>query len=114
MKRLNRCHIAIVLSAFFAALLPALAADDYVHLYGSPAPETAATRSIVISPDTRYVNVEGGEIILFAINGSSFAWHFNAARTVGAFDLNAVAPPNALKHTVRAYVSPDPHYLTAP
>jgi hypothetical protein len=86
-------------------------ARSYVHLFGQSAPESMANYTIVIRPETRYVNVEGGEVVRFIIGSQSFTWHFNVARTVGAFDLNEVAPPGMLDHTVRAYVAPDPLYL---
>ena len=56
-------------------------------------PYQAAVRTIPISPNTNYVNVEGGEIIRFVSGDQEFAWHFLVARTVRAFDLNEVAPP---------------------
>lgn len=87
-----------------------VARTSYVDLYGLPAPAAAAVRTIVVGPDTRYVNVEGGEIIRFVANGREFGWHFLVARTVNSFDLNEVAPAGVLDHPVRAYVSPDPRY----
>ncbi|RZI44737.1 hypothetical protein EGT07_04835 [Herbaspirillum sp. HC18] len=101
---------AIVL-ALACALPCAASARSYVYLYGDPAPDTAAGRTIVITPETRHINAEGGEVIRFIVGDRSFAWTFNVARTVNAFDLNEVAPPGLLDHKVRAYVSPDPKYL---
>lgn len=88
-------------------------AKDYRYLYGTPAQDSAATRTVTIGSDTRYVNVEGGEIVRFVADGNAFTWHFNVARTVSSFDLNDVAPAGFLQNTVRAYVTPDPRYLGA-
>jgi hypothetical protein len=100
----------ILLLAFFIGGLTGCA-NKYVDLLGQPAPVTAAQRTIVINPDTKYVNVEGGQIVKFVVGDKAFAWDFFVARTIGAFDLNAVAPPGMLDHPVRAYVSPDPRYI---
>lgn len=92
----------------------AFAADNkYVRLFGDPATDAYATRTIVITPETRYINAEGGEVIRFVVGDRSFAWSFNVARTVKAFDLNDVAPPGLLQNKVRAYVSEDPKYWEA-
>ena len=106
-------------SAFFsaaicAALLSACAPLAYtprLDLLGDPAPVTAATRTIVIVPGTRWVNVTGGEIIKFVVDDKSFAWNFDGAEYAPAFDLNLTAPPGLLDHEVVAYVAPNPLYL---
>jgi hypothetical protein len=87
---------------------------SYIDLYGQSAPPAAAERTIVITPATRYVNVEGGQTVNFVVGDRQFAWSFNVARTVHSFDLNEVAPPGMLNHAVRAYVTPDPKYIDAP
>jgi hypothetical protein len=70
----------IVIKAFslllLSAILAACAPIDYssrLDLLGDPAPVYAATRTIVITPDTEYVNITGGEIIRFVVNDKSFA-----------------------------------------
>lgn len=103
---------AIPLQAFFMLLaLNGCATRTPVELYGEPAPVSAAQRTIVISPDTRHVNVEGGEIIRFVAGGKEFGWSFNNALSVNSFSLNAVAPPGLLNQPVHAYVSRDPRYI---
>ncbi len=82
-----------------------------IALLGDPAPPEAATQTIVITPDTKWVNVTGGDIVKFVVGDKSFAWTFNVARGVGMFELNRVAPPGMLDHRVEAYVAPDPRYL---
>ena len=105
---------AAIASLLLTATLPGcVTRTSYVDLYGMAAPPQAAVRTIPIAPNTNYVNVEGGEIIRFVSGDREFAWHFLVARTVRAFDLNEVAPPGILDHTVRAYVSPDPRYIGA-
>lgn len=101
-----------VLAAFVAAtmLMAGCAGPPRVELYGSPAPSAAAQRTIVITPETRWVNVEGGEVVNFVVGDKMFAWDFYVGYTVTHFDLNLVAPPGVLQQRVTAYVSPDPRY----
>lgn len=87
----------------------------YTDLYGREIPPAAwVDRTIVLTPETRYINVEGGQSVRFIVGDKTFAWHFIVARTVDAFDLKEVAPAGLLDHTVMAYVSPDPKYLSVP
>ena len=79
-----------------------------VTLLGDPASPASASRTIAIYPDTRYVNVTGGEVVKFTVGDKSFAWNFNGRPT--SFDLNAVAPPGLMDHRVRAYIAPNPLY----
>jgi hypothetical protein len=79
-----------------------------LDLYGSSAGAGMATRTIVIAPGTSYVNVTGGEIIRFDVDGKSFVWNFNGQRS--SFDLARIAPPSVLTRKVTAYVAPNPMY----
>ena len=76
-------------------------------LYGRTAALSAATRSIVILPTMRYVNVTQGEVIRFVADGAEFAYFFSSPNTA-AFDLRKVAPEGALKRAVTVYVRVDP------
>jgi len=102
-------------SALLTALLTAACAFPdgsmaRLDLLGSPAPEAAATRTIVITPDTRHVNVIGGDIVKFVVGHKSFTWNFNGAQHIAPFDLSQTAPPGVLDHKVMAYVEPNPLY----
>ena len=79
-----------------------------ITLLGDPASPASASRTIAIYPDTRYVNVTGGEVVKFTVGDKSFAWNFNGRPT--SFDLNAVAPPGVMDHRVKAYIAPNPLY----
>ena len=105
-------HVHIPIAAI--ALLPACAqfgAEPEVRFLGDPAPDTAATKVIEIGPDTRSVNVTGGDIVKFVVDGKSFAWVFNVATQVSRFDLSRVAPPGMLNRPVFVYLAPDPRYI---
>jgi len=100
---------ALMLSAI--ALTGCATHNQPIELYGSPQPPSPYGRTIVIAPDTRYVNVTGGETVNFVVGSKTFAWNFFVARTVSNLDLNAIAPPGVLDHPVRVYVAPDPRYI---
>lgn len=108
LKALFSAGLVLMLSAGGVA---AIAAGNRVDLLGDPASPSAATRTIVIKPDTRYVNVTGGETVKFIAGDKSFAWNFNVAETIFSFDLNQVAPPGVLDHEVKAYIAPNPLYI---
>ncbi len=80
------------------------------ELLGDPAPVSAATRTIVITPNTKYVNVTGGETVKFVVGDKSFAWNFDASQYFAPVDLRRIAPPNTLDHPVTAYLEPNPLY----
>ena len=77
------------------------------YLIGRPALPAEATRSITITPSTRFVNVSYGEVVDFKTpNGQEFAVRFDVGQSVSSFDLQRVAPAGALDHQVTAYVVP--------
>ena len=81
-------------SANAAALLP-----DVV-------PTASATRTVVITPSTKWINATDMETVEFDSNGHQFAVDFDGLSS--NFSLNAVAPAGALDHPVRAYVHAAP------
>jgi hypothetical protein len=83
--------------------------DPAIDLLGGPGSASTITRTIVIKPETSYVNVTGGEVIRFEVGDKSFVWNFNGQRS--SFDLARVAPPAVLNRKVTAYVAPNPMYL---
>lgn len=99
---------------FIASALYACAPMDdstRADLLGDPAPLSAATRTIVITPATSAVNVTGGEIVRFVAGDKTFAWNFDGSTSAAAFALNLTAPAGTLDHTVMAYVAPNPLYI---
>jgi len=69
-------------------------------------------RSITIGPNTKWINVNAGEIVRFVdqASGKSFIWKFGTvAKGDGGyrFDLTTVAPPGILNGPVIAYVASD-------
>src|SRR5437016_914939 len=93
---------AVAVLALSAASLSAVALTN-ADLYGEAASPAAAERTIVIGANTRFVNVNHGEIIKFVANGREFAWDFDGVPQ--AFDLKQVAPQGALDHNVRVHIA---------
>ena len=84
--------------------------NQEIALWGDPAPASAAMRTIVIGPNTKYVNVEGGEIVTFIAEGKTFTWNFAPQGSL-YFELNKIAPPGTLDHPVMAAVAAPQRYL---
>jgi hypothetical protein len=106
---------SLFLSILALALLASCASrSDYaprLDLLGDPAPVEGATQTIVISPDTKWVNVTGGDTVKFIVGDKAFAWSFSGPQSVSSFALNHVAPAGILNREVIAYVAPDPRYV---
>jgi Heavy-metal resistance protein CzcE len=96
--------------ALFAATMVASSAvfalDQPVKLLGNQVSPDQATRTIVIKPNTKYVNVTMGDVVKFTANGKSFAWNFDGPPGVDNFKLNRVAPAGMLDRPVTVYISP--------
>jgi hypothetical protein len=88
--------------ALSAASLSA-AALTFGDLYGEPADASAAERTIVVTPGTKFVNVKHGEVVKIVAGGKEFAWAFDGLPQ--AFDLAKVAPSGAIDHSVRVYIA---------
>ncbi|MGZ3236038.1 MAG: CzcE family metal-binding protein [Burkholderiaceae bacterium] len=106
-KMLSPIFIAMLLLTSCAAIVDQ---DRVMSLWGDSAPLSAATRTIVIDSNTKYVNVEGGEIVKFIAGDKTFAWAF-APQGGAYFELNKIAPPGALDHRVMAASTVPERYL---
>ena len=102
---------AVAALLFFSALFSGCATEPRADLLGAPGTASAATKTIVIMPSTKSVNVTGGDIVNFIVGDKSFAWAFNVGNSVSSFELNRVAPPGILNQQVQAYVAHDPKYI---
>jgi len=70
-------------------------------LYGEPAASDATPeRTIVVTPQTKYINVTHGEIVNLKIGSQQMAWNFDGMAQ--PFDLAKIAPE--VDHNVRVYV----------
>ena len=99
---LTRFVPAVASIALFAVSLSAFALND-ADSYGRAANPAAANRTIVVGPNTRYVNVTRDEIVKLVVNGQEFAWHFDG--TLSSFKLSAIGSRDAVAQNVTVYVA---------
>ncbi len=106
---------SIAALAFSAASLSAGAALKPSDLFGEPARAPPAERAIItavpdrtitITDDTKWVNVNHFEVIRFVSSGREFAWYFDGIAQPRPFDLAQIAPAGFVGHSVTVYVSP--------
>ena len=71
-------------------------------LYGAPADASAADRTIVVTPATKFVYVKHGEVVKIVAGGKEFAWNFDGL--LQPFELAKIAPQGAVDHPVRVYL----------
>ncbi len=88
--------------------LSACAADS--SMLGQSEPAGYATRTVVVGPDTTYINVDRGDVVKFVVGDKSFSWSFDTPSTISEVTLNQVAPAGMLDHTVKAYIKRIPVY----
>jgi hypothetical protein len=92
---------AFAVLALSAASLSANALTNG-DMYGEAANASYAERAIVVTPQTKFINVTHGEIVNIKVGSQEFTWDFDGLAR--PFDLNKIAPEGALDHSVRVYV----------
>ena len=103
MKTLRTFGSPIALAAALALAAPLLVAN-------ATASGLSVDRTIVIDTSTRWVNVDGGDVIRFIVNGQSIDYRFNSYTHSRVYDLGKIAPAGALNRSVKVYVSPDDRF----
>jgi hypothetical protein len=103
MKTLHTFGSPIVLAAALVLVAPLLVANATASGLG-------VDRTIVIDSSTRWVNVNGGDVIRFIANGQSFDYRFNSYTQSHVYDLGKIAPTGALNRSVKVYVSADDRF----
>lgn len=101
MKKLITAGILTLSCASFT--LTACAADSSMLGQGQ-VPAGYAERTVVVGPETRYINVERGDLVKFVVGDKSFSWKFNAPTTISEVNMSEVAPAGMLNHEVKAYI----------
>ena len=95
-----------LLGASFGAFANVTDAD----MLGKAAPESAAQRTIVINPGTKWVTAQRGEVVRFVVNKQEFAWDFDALSS--SFDMKRIAPAGALDRKLVVYIWPNAEDLS--
>lgn len=112
MSYINK-HIAAACWLALLSPLAALASHSAMptdHALGNPAAAGAASRTIVITPATRSVNVEKDDVITFTADGKSFTWQFDTLRDDVSFELGAIAPKDFSAQAARVHVASNSLY----
>lgn len=103
----------IILLAASAILLAGCAGihdqGDRIDLWGTPVTAEAATKTVVITPDTKYVNLIGGDVVRFVVGHQSFTWSFDGIYFPAAVDISKISK-GLLHRPVIAYVEENPMY----
>jgi hypothetical protein len=81
---------------------------------GTPAEGRSYDRKVLIGVNTKFVNVDDGQVVKFVVHepdgaDKSFTWHFDVGRETVA-DLGKLAPVGVLGRPVKVYVGPNPRY----
>lgn len=106
---LNRAAILILSTAIAAGASAAGPTGDRAD-FGTAVADSAAERTIVVKPNTKYVNVTDGETVKFAVDGKEFSWHFRTWPSTNQFPLEKIAPKETLASGVTVYVARNPLY----
>jgi len=112
MKLLIPSIAALTLSAATLSAGAALKPSDLLgERAQAPSAERAivtavADRTITITGNTKWVNVNHYEVVRFAANGSEFIWYFDGMAQPRPFDLSEIAPAGFVEHGVTVYVAP--------
>jgi hypothetical protein len=109
MKKSNIAAIAL-LTTLFAGSASALGLSHTSADFGAPAATQAATHTITIQADTKYVRVENGDTVQFDVNGKTFTFAFNTLTGETSFELSRIAPQGVDVPQVRVFVLPNPLY----
>lgn len=84
--------------------------DVTPKIYGMPAAESTAQRTVDINGDTKSVNVVNGETIKFNVDGKPFTWKFDLYHQEGVLNLATILPQDLRADGVKIYVAEDPVY----
>lgn len=100
---------SLALGAIVALWLagPVCAQGAPAHLRGSAVPSAEATRTITITPDTRFVNAMQGETIRFLVGGAEFTWRFDGP-VLRPMDLQEIAPTGLISRPLTVYLARQP------
>ena len=110
MKLLVPALAVLTLSAVSLSAGAITRADVYGERAQAPAAQSifsaVAGRTITVTGETKWVNVEHGEVIRFVSNGQEFTWYFDGLAQPQPFDLAQIAPAGFTAQRVAVYVSP--------
>ena len=99
-----------IASAAFSADANATGLVRTPESYGAAAPARATAKTITITPETKWVNVNDGDTVTFVKNDKAFTWHFATLRRAEDLQLSKIAPADFMLGNVVVYVDTNPLY----
>jgi hypothetical protein len=112
-KLLLASAASLILAAGLSACATRDSANNYAGFSGSAVQPSSTYRTVVIGPDTSYVNVTQGDVVNFVIGGTNFTWNFDVSSNIHEIDLNKLAPAGTLNHVVKVYIEQNDIYKGA-
>jgi hypothetical protein len=110
---------ALAACCMLSLAVPARAesAAPYRSQFGASVDEGKYDREIVITADTRWINVVAGQKIRFVIvdaagGNAAFTWHFDTFGNRVA-DLSQLAPAGMVQRPIKVYIANDPRFGAA-
>ncbi len=104
MENIVKLFVPTLAALTLSAASLSAAALTFGDLYGEPAQASAAERTIVVTPGTKFVNVKHREVVKIVAGGKEFAWDFDGL--LQPFELAKIAPQGAIDHSVRVNIEP--------
>jgi hypothetical protein len=107
---LTTALVAVTTASIVAPMSASAAPVNGTTQFGEAVAPSNAQRHIMLTADTRYVNVDDGDTVEFQTAKGNFTWHFDTLVGESAFDLNKIAPAGTLPRDVTVYVGANPLY----
>jgi hypothetical protein len=90
LENLLKKFIPAVFSIALLAASLSTQADTNANRNGEASDRISASRTVVIGPNTRWVNVAQDEVVTFVSGREQFSWHFDG--TASRVSLQQIAP----------------------
>jgi hypothetical protein len=101
---------AVAVSTLLMSFAGANAFAQVADPYGVAADRASPEREIVVSPTTKHVNVNQGEVVKFVSEGKSFTWKFDTFAQ-RPFEMQKIAPKDFVHSNPTVYLGANPLYF---
>lgn len=102
--------ISILASTAFGANASATGLTGTSSDFGANVTAVSAARHIIVTRQTKSINVTNGETVQFDIDGKAFTWHFDTFHDETNFPLSKILPSGSLVNDAHVYVASNPLY----
>jgi hypothetical protein len=98
-------HALLIVGTVLATRACAMDISESEPQNGSARSDAAPERTIVVEPNTKYINVANGETVKITAGAQNFNWSVNTGPNVQTVELKEIAPPQFPADGIRVYVS---------